>query len=343
MSTNYDALFLQENIDEIDSVFEEKKEIAEETAKAEASKLSSSIEYYQNHSFEYIKRDIRMKATRRYMFITNEKALKRAIEKEYEERKQCVVPESVIEEIIKETSEEIKSKLIKQYRDELFNDYVTREDKKAEKSIEVFGVMSDQQKKDYVKDYKGMVLANELYDKRKEAILEVAKSLKIKEIPMCMEFPSLIQNEIKRVAKVDLQDKEDISFKERIIRGINTSDDKLHKNWKYVWLSFFTSLTASTIIGFSSINAGVSEPAAIGAFVGSLTLFLSTMGAFFHIPDLEDYLEDKKIIEEATKLGLYDCSKAWYEATEKFTSIDKAIKKENYTLDQGGGEHELRK
>jgi len=341
MSTNYDALFLKENLDQIDAVFKKGKEKAEETATAEKRKLSNSIFYYQSSSPEDIKNDIKIRAFNKFGNIRDHIALKRAIEKEYEERKQCVVPESVIEEIIQETSTKTKIDLIRKYRGDLITDYIKREEAKAEKDMMVFGLMTNEQKEQYIKLFKNMVLASELYDKRKEAILAVAKSLKIEEIPMCMEYPSPVDNRIRKIAKIDLQDKDDISFKDKVRMGLNKSDDNIYNNKKYVWLSIAFTFFASTCVGFSSIHAGVSEPAAIAASFATLALTASTLGAFFHSSDIQDYLDDKRIVDEARKLGLYDCSKKWIEATEAFIKYDESLIKDNSTMEIDGGKHEL--
>ena len=339
MNPDYKDIFLPENLKLIEAVYQREYPEAQERATKAAEKLSDSIDYYKRYPIEHIKRDIQMHSKSRYSEIKDEVSLKRAIEREYEERNDCIVPESVLDEIAREVSDETKRVLINKYKNRLIKKYIERESDRAEVSVEMFSNMTEQERNEYVALFEEMVFDCELFEIRRDAIKEIAEELDV-EYPKCIYRPSPIRKKVEKIVEKELQDSEDISFRDKIIDKINYADDKISANKKPVFLSMILSNLASTCVSMSAIYAGASEPSAIATFFLTNIMVTGLLGSAFHYYDIKEILEDKRVVDEAKKLGLFDLSLAWFKATQSFEDYsDYLIDGDNVVID--GGEHGL--
>ena len=343
MGVSYDKIFLRENLEKIDDKYEEKIEEAHAKAQKDAQIQEQIIIEYRTLSLEEIYKLIESRAIAKYeKEIYDEYTLERAIQKEYEKTGERPIPRRVIKEVKEELSYEVKAKLIKKYRDILCQEYIDRQKKIAEKDIKFFSTFTDQESTDYVAKYEDMCFAEYLFQARKTAIREVASALGVN-FPISTKITEPTSKKARKIVKTEMQDKNDINFVKKICDGFARVHYILSEYPVNVIRSVMMGATLGCIIAAVTYKPEYPVASAVAVALLSIPPIMAATDAFVHSDLILDKLEDKAIVIEATRLGLFDRSKEWCKSTEEFNRFNKSLRKKKMEERINGGNNGLQK
>ncbi len=309
-----------------------KVEKAEEEAKAASSKLRKKIEDYRSKGMIDVSLEIEEKARKKYEFLNsarNSDELTIAIYTVLlDERGQVEVSDEVckaIDGILAGLSKEQNEAMLSHYKKQVINKLVAIQTEKEEKEYILFRLMDDEDIEEYITKYERAYLAGCLLKARRSSIKSTSSELGA-ELPKCIKYEEQVEEKTTKIVKREKQNIKDFSIKKRIKENFSGVIRTIEDHAPNLARAILASNVSGFLLAALANNNGATKPEVLSLYAVAGPIIFAIMSSVICSKEIKQYLEDKSVIDDAKKSGLYDLALAYDKACSDLTSFEESVK-----------------
>ena len=315
-------------LEKIRVILAEKRKKLQLANTMDVEKLPSVIDFYKTHSIDEVCEAIKKEVTAEFVNMSDEEALRQATIRAFAEDGTKNPEEEKIKEIMKRVTPSDAVNIIGNYKRRACAEKIVAEQKSARSNYPLFIQVDDKDKYEFAGKYEEMCLAQEFYNARKEAIVDAAKSLKMKE-PKCLSNMALVMKKADRIVKLEEPNEREHAFINNVREKMGAVADYLGENQDDLALSFGTGFVSGACVFLASINQNADGAPALAKAVATAAVMTAGLVTIFNTSEIKDYFKDQKSIKEAKTLGLLEDLTRWGKTTKTFEEIKNRIEAKN--------------
>ena len=260
--------------------------------------------------------------------MSDEEALRQATIRAFAENGTKNPKEEKIKEVMKRVNPSDAANIISNYKRRAYAEKIEAEQKSARSNYPLFIQVDDRDKYEFAGKYEEMCLAQEFYNARKDAIVDVAKALKMKE-PKCLSNMVPVMKKADRIVKLEDPNEREHAFINNVREKMGAVADYLDENQNDLALSFGLGFVSGACVFLASINQNADGAPALAKAIATTAVITAGAVTVFNIPEIKDYFKDQKSIKEAKALGLLDDLTRWGKTTKTFEEMKDRIEAKN--------------